>query len=673
MNFDFLTQSELITDLGWTLLHSLWQICLVAVGLSVVLGVLRNSTPHVRYVVCLVALAISIALPIVTFVRIATRPDTVIGISDQVLRPGHEYEPQPSSSADASSLGTRETTIARATSAVGSLPATVSAWFGRIVPDLAPLAVVFWLLGVAFFSLRLVGGLTHLRSYRNQGAAEVDPRWQQLCASLCNSIGVTSTVRIVRSDYATTPIVVGILKPAILIPAGLFLQISPGELETIIAHELIHIRRYDPFVNLIQCLIETVFFYHPAVWWISRQIRREREFAADAMVIAIFDASHVTYARALANLEEIRLRTDDQLTRYATAANGGNFMQRIERILKIKTEASTANSAWTAGLAFLLTSAFLLGVFSFSSSELVNAQSVTGGRRLAIGFVSIPPLDRTANAPKDSDATARLLIQKLKEYKVPATGFLQGGMVSDGEKFLPVRANIARLWIDAGFEVGIGGFKHIGLYDTPAEEYIANIEKSEKVTKQLLGDMALPPRYFSYPYLNTGKTVEDRAKVEAWLASRGYTPVKYTFDNQEWMYSYAYDMARNDNDLNTMKEVREAYLDYMGKMFDHYEAYSQEMFGRDIAQTMVLTPGRLITDTADEFFSMATKRGYTFVSIDEAQRDPAYKTKEDFTGKAGISWFERWTMAKGGKLRPEPGIDPVVQKIWDERQLKAKK
>jgi hypothetical protein len=266
----------------------------------------------------------------------------------------------------------------------------------------------------------------------------------------------------------------------------------------------------------------------------------------------------------------------------------------------------------------------------------------------------------------------RLLIQELKEYKVPAIGFLQGGMISDGEKLYPVRANIAKLWIDSGFELGLGGYRHIWLYHTSVDDYIANIEKNERIASQLISSAEIRPRFFSYPFLNTGKTTEDKAKVEAWLASRGYSSVKYTFDNQEWMYSWAYDMARNDNDVNTMKEIREAYLSYMEKMFEHYEAYSREMFGRDIPQTMVLTPSRLITDTADEFFGMAAKRGYSFVSVDEAQRDPAYGTREDFKGEAGISWFERWAMAKGDRLRVEPSVDPDVQKAWETRKAELK-
>ncbi|HJS52676.1 MAG TPA: M56 family metallopeptidase, partial [Pyrinomonadaceae bacterium] len=541
------------------------------------------------------------------------------------------------------------------------------------IPNLLPFAVGLWMIGVALFALRLGGGIWQLRVYTTRQIECVEGRWEQIFLSLCEKTGLTQKVRLLSSSLIHTPIAFGIFKPLIIVPASLFLQVHPRELETIIAHELVHLRRYDPLVTVMQSFIETLLFYHPGVWWMSKQVSREREFAADADVLRLFRDSHVTYARALANLEEIRLRADQQLPRLANAANGGNLMQRIERILKIETEVGRATSAWTATLALLLTSAVLLAIFSFNSSGFVNAQSMGENRKLAIGFVSIPPLDRTENAPKDSEATARLLIHALKNHKVPATGFLQGGMISDGEKFLPIRREIARMWIDAGFELGLGGFKHIWLYHTPVDEYIANIEKNERVAKKLLGDMGFPPRYFSYPYLNTGKTAEDKAKVEAWLASRGYTSVKYTFDNQEWMYSYAYDMARNDNDVITMKEIRESYLAYISKMFDHVEEYSRDIFGRDIPQTMVLTPSRLVVDTADDFFAMAAKRGYEFITVDEAQGDRAYKTKENFTGDAGISWFERWSMAQGKPLRVEPSVDFTVERIWEARNKKSTK
>ena len=673
MNFETAANSKLVADIGWTLLHSIWQIALVSAALLVMKSLLRNHSAKIRYALSVFALILSTVLPVVTFLQVRNQVDVKTSSNYFAIRAREQAERRPSNAAESLLISAGATSQdGHSTSGTG-LVADLSRWLIVIAPDILPIAVFMWILGVAFFSLRLGGGFLQLRKYKIATATAADEYWQSAFSRISEMTGITQTVRLLRSANIKTPIAIGVLKPVIIIPASLFMQISPRELETIIAHELVHIRRYDPLVNIGQCIVEALLFYHPGIWWISSQIRREREFAADAAVLEVFEDSHVTYARALANLEEIRLKTNQQMPRYATAANGGNFMQRIQKILKIKTEASMANSAWTAGLAFLLTSAFLLAIFSFSSSELVNAQQRSGSKKLAIGFVSIPPLDRTVNPPKDSDATARLLIQELKEHKVPAIGFLQGGMISDGEKLFPVRANIARMWIDAGFELGLGGFKHIWLSKNPADDYIANIEKNEKVAKQLIGDAGLPPRYFSYPFLNTGKTVADKAKVEAWLASRGYTSVKYTIDNQEWMYSYAYDAARNDNDLNTMKGVRDAYLGYMNKMFDHYEAYSQDLFGRDIAQTMVLTPSRLITDTADEFFAMAAKRGYTFVAVDEAQGDPAYKTKEDFMGDAGISWFERWTMAKGQTLRKEPDVDRFVQKIWDERQATAKK
>jgi hypothetical protein len=127
-------------------------------------------------------------------------------------------------------------------------------------------------------------------------------------------------------------------------------------------------------------------------------------------------------------------------------------------------------------------------------------------------------------------------------------------------------------------------------------------------------------------------------------------------------------MARNDNDINTMREIRASFISYMTKMFDHYEAYSQDMFGRDIAQTMVLTPSRLVADTGNDLFGMLEKRGYKFVSMSEAQGDPAYQTPEDFTGKAGISWFERWQMKQGKPLLDEPDPDANILKTWQAKK-----
>ncbi len=673
MNWEILTNSKLIENLGWTLLHSLWQIALIAVVLFLLLRILKNFSANARYLVSVFALAFALVLSAATFVNIERNSSSNPfrnefstakndGQIDENVRRAEDFPPftkteiQPANSKDASVFASIK---------------SFQNYFNENFSAVLPFVVGLWFFGVAFFTFRLMGGVWQLHLYKTRKISAPYSEWQERFFVLCEKLKITRTVKLLQSNLVETPIVVGFLKPIILIPASIFLQINPRELETILAHELIHIRRYDCLINFAQSVVEVLFFYHPCAWWISSVIRQEREFAADEAVIKSFGASRLIYANALANLEEIRQMTNQTAPSFLVAANGGNLMQRIQKILQKNTEIKrSASIAWSAMLALTLISAVLLTVFSPYSGEFVNAQTKTKNRKLAIGFVSIPPLDRTENPPKDADATARLMIAKLTQYKIPAIGFVQGAMISDGEKLYPVRANIVRLWRDAGFDIGIGGYKHIWFYDTPFEEYVANTEKNEAITKKILAEKNLPLRYFSYPYLNTGKSTEDKTKFEAWLKERGLTSVKYTIDNNEWMYSYAYDMARNDNDVSTMNEIRVEFINYMSKMFDHYEAYSNKMFGRDIAQTMVLTPSRLVADSADDLFEMITKRGYKFVSMDEAQVDEAYRVEESFVGKSGISWFERWAKTQGRKLRDEPKVSENVQKIWDETKSK---
>ena len=119
-----------------------------------------------------------------------------------------------------------------------------------------------------------------------------------------------------------------------------------------------------------------------------------------------------------------------------------------------------------------------------------------------------------------------------------------------------------------------------------------------------------------------------------------------------------------------MKLVRDEFVEYMQKMLTYYEEYSLDMFQREIAQTMVLTPSRLVADSSDELFGMFEKRGYAFVSMDEALADEAYQTPERLTGNSGISWFKRWASKQGKLLREEPKVSEEVARIWKRAELK---
>jgi beta-lactamase regulating signal transducer with metallopeptidase domain len=641
------------------------------------LSVLVKSSANSRYMVSLFALLLVLILPIATFVWLSQNSSDLnqnpINYNADSATLFKEKIHPPENLSPLEMANKNNPTSEKFFVSVENLQSS----FAENFSALAPFLVGLWFLGVLFSAIRLFGGVWQLHIYKTRETSEASEEWQIKFESLCERLEIKQTVKLVQSKIVETPMVIGWLKPIVLIPASVFTGMNPRELETILAHELFHIRRLDYLVNFAQSFVEILFFYHPAAWWIGAQIRRERECACDDAVVRILRDSQIVYANALANLEEFRQQAKATESPVLVAANGGKLMKRIERIIEKKNAKKGVfqTSLWSASLVSALILALVLGLFSAIEQSPVNAQSKSNGnktKKMAVGFVSIPPVDRMENPPKDADATVRLLVEKLKAHRVPAIGFVQGGMISDGENMYPVRAEMVRYWRDAGFEIGIGGYKHIWFHNTPFDEYVANAEKNETVTKKILAEKNIPLRYFSYPFLNNGKTVEDKNRFENWLSERGLRSVKYTFDNSEWVYSFAYDMARKDNDINTMKEIRAEYLDYMTKMLEHYEAYSQEMFGRDIAQTLVLTPSRLITDTADEFFGMLKTRGYKFISMDEAQADEAYQTKEAHVEtQSGISWFERWQMAQGKQLRDEPKVSKSVWRTW--QQMKDKK
>lgn len=670
MNFEVLINSALIENLGWTLGHSLWQISAIAALCFLGLKTARNASANFRYLLACAALFLTLALPIATFTWFANAPPEAAANAFVAKTNGKKAAIKKQVQDEhLSAVEKNESQTIINSSPIYSLENLQTHFESYFVPNL-PVLVWLWLAGVLFFAARTGGGLWRLHNLKTKKIVESSAEWQKRFADLCREIGVSAKAKLRESAQTTAPVVVGWLKPVVLIPSGAFLGVSPAQLEAIIVHELMHVRRADFLVNFLQTLVEILLFYHPCVWWISKQIRREREFVCDDLVVRFY-GEPLSYARALANLEQFRQTTKQNVPQLSLAANGGHLMKRIQRILQKETETSGgANSLWSAGLAFVLISAFMLTAFSVKNEIAVNASGKKGDKKIAIGFVAIPPADRSDNPPHDSQATAQLLIEKLKKHRVPAIGFLTGAAVSDGNKLYPVRAEIVRMWRDAGLEVGIGGYKHIWFYHTPFDDYVANVEKNEGIARKILAEKKTELRYFSYPYLNTGKTTEDKIRFENWLASRGLRSVKYTFDNQEWMYSFAYDMARKDNDLNTMKETRAEFLDYMTKMLQHYEAYSQEMFNRQIPQTMVLTPSRLVADTADELFGMLAKRDYAFVSMDEAQSDNAYQTEESFAGESGISWFERWQMKRGAKLLDEPRVSRNVWQLWEAQKNK---
>jgi len=229
-----------------------------------------------------------------------------------------------------------------------------------IVPWLAPL----WILGVSLVYLRCVAGCLSVRRLSTRGVCSPPEHWRNEIARLSARLRISQPVRLLESSLADVPVVLGHFRPLILMPVGLLTGLPSEQIEAILLHELAHIRRHDYLMNIVQRLVEGLFFYHPATWWISRVIRSEREQCCDDVAVFATGNAHV-YASALAALAERRHSAFEP----AVAATGGSLMKRIRRLLyPAKTHATWAPFL-AAAIFVMVTAVSLLAWQSQPSQE----------------------------------------------------------------------------------------------------------------------------------------------------------------------------------------------------------------------------------------------------------------------------------------------------------------
>jgi hypothetical protein len=178
-----------------------------------------------------------------------------------------------------------------------------------------------------------------------------------------------------------------------------------------------------------------------------------------------------------------------------------------------------------------------------------------------------------------------------------------------------------------------------------------------------MSERGLSLRYFSYPFLNTGPNRETKEAAEKFLAARGYRIHQVTIDNMDWLYGRVYAQARRAEDEETMRRVAAEYVPYMERMFEYYEELSRTTLGYEVPQVLMLTANALNAHKMDELVAMMKRRGYEFVTLDEALQDKAYRQPTTRTGPWGISWLERWALEKGQPLSREPEISAYMRQF----------
>jgi beta-lactamase regulating signal transducer with metallopeptidase domain len=317
--------------LGWALVHSIWQGAAVAAVFSVARLALRHASANARYLSSCVALFSLVAAPVVTFFCAPIASPSI---------------PQPSpliSHTLNRELGVRLTTPMRPLGMRTAGPQYLSR-SGEFLDQALPWVLQFWVLGVLAFSCRWFHGSRWIRHIRSNDTEPLDQEWTSRLRILSQKLDILRPVRLFKSALVDVPLVIGWLRPVILLPASALSGLTPDQLEAILAHELAHVKRCDFIVNASQNLVETLMFYHPAVWWISQCIREEREQCCDDLVVHAC-GDRVTYARALLILEEAR-----GFPRLAFAASGGSLLHRVRRLLGFSNEVSPPSAAEFSGI-----------------------------------------------------------------------------------------------------------------------------------------------------------------------------------------------------------------------------------------------------------------------------------------------------------------------------------
>ncbi|MGA9769496.1 MAG: M56 family metallopeptidase [Blastocatellia bacterium] len=330
--------------LGWALVHFIWQGAIIAVLYAGVAVMLRKRAANVRYSLACAAMLLMLALPITTIY--------VIGQSSKDESITKSVPSTSRASETGSETLTPVTSISESARNFSASPQSLSfgLWAKERFTTLMPWLVALWFAGVLFLSLRFLGGLVVAQRLKRRQTGKDLQQWQEKLSSLRKRLRVSRPVRLCVSLLVEVPTVIGWMRPVILVPASALTGLSPEQLEALLAHELAHIKRYDYLVNLIQTAVETLLFYHPAVWWLSAQIRQEREHCCDDLAVATC-GDVLTYARALAELEHLR----SVAPQLAVAANGGALITRIQRLVGSPARASHRFESWLAGVIALAT------------------------------------------------------------------------------------------------------------------------------------------------------------------------------------------------------------------------------------------------------------------------------------------------------------------------------
>jgi peptidoglycan/xylan/chitin deacetylase (PgdA/CDA1 family) len=303
----------------------------------------------------------------------------------------------------------------------------------------------------------------------------------------------------------------------------------------------------------------------------------------------------------------------------------------------------------------------ILTVLAFSS---LAALAAPPDRQIAITIDDLPGSEANRMTAADiTDMNSRILTT-LRNEKIPAVGFVNEQKLY---KFGEVDARIQALamWLDAGLELGNHTFSHSSLHRVPLAVWEENVVQGETVTRMLLAQHKMQLRYFRHPFLQTGRDLLTRQQADAFLSGRGYRIAPVTIDAWDWMFAGVYADAKRRNDAALMQQTAHDYLSYTDAMFAYDEQRSRDLVGYEIKQIILLHGNELEADHLGDVVQLIKKRGYRFITLDDALSDPAYSLPDTYIGEEGTDWLDHWAITRGKPSQGRPVVPAWLNDRWN--------
>jgi peptidoglycan/xylan/chitin deacetylase (PgdA/CDA1 family) len=294
-------------------------------------------------------------------------------------------------------------------------------------------------------------------------------------------------------------------------------------------------------------------------------------------------------------------------------------------------------------------------------------------REIAVTFDDLPRGGPEIGLERTQTMTAALLAS-LKRHGIRAVGF-----VNESKLYVPgeidERAALLKSWLDAGHELGNHTFSHPSFQTTPLPAFQEDVIRGETVTRLLLKEKGQVLRWFRHPFLRTGPDLATRDAFVRFLTERGYRVAPVTVENSDYIFSLVYSRAKERGDGETMRRAREAYLDFTGRQLGFWEGAAQAVAGRPIRQILLLHANELNADSMDAIAELLKRRGYCFLTLEEALEDEVYTLPDTYAGRTGPSWLYRWAVSNGARYdwRQEPQPPEDIQEMYESALTPARR